>query len=46
MHNAVVDALKNVVARLSLLRDGFSIKILYNSSVLDNISNLHIFNDD
>jgi len=46
IHNVSVDALANVVARLSSLRDGFSIEILYKSFIPDNITNLRIFNDD
>lgn len=46
MHNALADALANVAARLSPLKDDFSIEILYKPSVPDNITNLCIFNDD
>lgn len=46
MHNAATDALANATVRISPLRDRFSIKILYKPSILDNITNLHIFDDD
>ena len=34
------------VARLSTLREGFSVEILYKPSIPDNITNLHVFDDD
>lgn len=46
MCNKVVDALENVVARLSLLRDGFCVEIIYKPPVHDHIINLPILNDD
>ena len=46
MHNAAADALGNAAARFTPLRDGFSIEIVYKPSVPDNITNLHIFDDD
>lgn len=46
MCNATSDALENVVDRLSPLRDVFSIEIIYKPSILDNITNSHIFYDD
>jgi len=45
IHNVVVDKLENVIARLSLLRDGFSIEIIYSPFVSDNIINFQVFND-
>jgi len=41
-----VDAFKNVAARLSPLREGFSIEIFYKPSIPENITNLCDFNDD
>ena len=46
MSNTTVDELANVATRLSLLRDNFSIEIIYKPSVPNNITNLYIFNDD
>jgi len=46
IHNAVVDALENNFARMSPLRDEFSIEILYKPSILDNITKLCIFYDN
>jgi len=46
MCNAVGDALANVVARLSPLRDNFSIGIVYKPYILKKITNLHVFYDD
>jgi len=46
MRNTIADALANYAARFSPLRDDFSIEILYKPSILDNITNLHTFNDD
>lgn len=46
MRNATKAALKNVVARFSLLRDDFSVEIIYKLSIPNNITNLLIFNDD
>lgn len=45
MHNVATDALANVAARLSPLRDNF-FEILYKPSIPYNITNLRIFNDD
>lgn len=44
--NETVDALENATARMTLLRDKFSIEILYNPSIPDNIINLRVFDDD
>lgn len=44
MRNA--DALANTASRMSLLRDRFTVEILYKPSVPVNISNLHIFDDE
>lgn len=46
MRNVVEDALANAVARMPPLWDNFSIEILYNPSVLNNVTKLHIFYDD
>lgn len=46
MRNAATDALANADARLSPLRDGFSVEIIYNPSISDNITNLRGFDDD
>lgn len=43
MHNATTDALENVATKMTPLRDKFSVEILYKPSILDKISNLHIF---
>ena len=43
MYNIFADALKNEDAKMLSLRDGFTIEILYKPSILDNITNLHIF---
>ena len=41
-----MDALANIIARMSPLRDDFSIEIIYNPFILDNITNLRVFYDD
>lgn len=46
MRNAFADALENASTRLSPVRDSFFVDILYKPSILDNITNLSIFNDD
>lgn len=46
MCNTIVDALENVVDRLSPLRNNFSIEIIYKPSIPDNITNLCVFNDE
>lgn len=46
MCNAIADALANAAPTMSPLRDIFSIEILYKPYVLDNITNLYIFDDD
>lgn len=46
MRNATANVLANVAARMSLLRDDFSIEILYKLPVPDNITNLRAFDDD
>ena len=46
MCNAVVNALPNAAARMSSLRDRFTIKILYKPSIPDNITILRVFDDD
>ena len=51
IHNVVVDTLANVVAntlenvstRLSPLRDGFLVEIIYKASIPDNMTNFHVF---
>eukprot|EP00253_Pinus_taeda_P034817 PITA_34817 len=40
------NALANAASRVSLIRDIFTIEILYKQSILDNITNLCVFNDD
>ena len=44
--NATTNPLEMVASRMSLIKDRFTIEILYKPSILDNITNLHIFNDD
>jgi len=44
--NIAANALKNVASRMSLIRDRFTIEILYKPSIPDNITNLRMFNDD
>jgi len=46
MCNVAVDALENIAARMTPLRDRFSIEILYKPSIPDNITNLRVFHDD
>lgn len=46
MRNAAANALENAASRMSLVRDIFTIEILYKPSILDNINNLCVFNDD
>lgn len=43
MRDTAADALENAVARMTPLRDGFIIEILYKPSITDNITNLHVF---
>lgn len=45
-NNVVGDTLANVAATFTPLRDGFSIEIMYKPAMPDNVTNLHIFNDD
>lgn len=45
-NNVDVDTLANAAARFTPLRDRFSIEIMYRPATLDNITNLHVFNDD
>jgi len=44
--NAAANALANAASRMSLIRDRFTIEILYKPSILGNITNLRMFNDD
>lgn len=46
MHNAAADALTNVTARMSPLKDRFTIEIFHKPSIHDNLTNLHVFDDD
>lgn len=45
-NNVAANTLANAAARFTPLGDGFSIEIVYKPAVLDNITNLRIFNDD
>ena len=45
-HNAATNALANIASRMSPLRDIFTVEILYRSFILDNITNLRVFDDD
>jgi len=44
--NATSNCLANETSRISLIRDRFIIEIWYRPSILDNITNLYMFNDD
>lgn len=46
MCNIATTSLENATARFSLLRDDFSIEIIYKPSVPNDTTNLHIFYDD
>lgn len=46
MRNETVDALGNIAARMSSLRDRFTVEILCKPSIPDNINNLRVFYDD
>lgn len=46
IHNVASNDLKNAASRMSPIRDRFTIQFLYKPSILDNINNLHVFNDD
>lgn len=46
MCSAAIDALENETASMTLLRDRFYVEILYKPSILDNITNLHVFYND
>jgi len=45
-NNATAIALENVASRMSPIRDRFTIEILYKPYILNNITNLRMFNDD
>lgn len=45
MCNATANALEKTPSRMSLIRDRFTVEILYKPSILDNITNLSVFND-
>lgn len=44
--NATTNALENTTSQMSMIRDIFTIEIFYKPSILYNITNLHVFNDD
>lgn len=46
MRNVATNAFANTTSRISPLRDRFTIEILYRPSISNNITNLHIFDDD
>lgn len=46
MCNATANSMGNVASRMSPIRDKFTIEIFYTPSILDNITNLSVFNDD
>ena len=45
MRNAAANAFENVASIMSLIRDRFTIEILYKASIPDNITKLRVFND-
>lgn len=45
-NNVVVDTLANAIAKFTPPRDGFSNEIVYKLVLLDNVTNLCIFNDE
>jgi hypothetical protein len=49
-HNQEVDLLANVASHLipaeGFQRDSFTIELIFRPSILDNITNWHVFNDD
>lgn len=46
MRNETTYSLENTATRMLLLRDWFTIEILYKPSIPDNINNLYFFYDD
>lgn len=44
--NVVTDALENSTTRMSPLRNGFSIEIIYKPFVPNNVTKFCVFNDD
>ena len=46
MRNETVDALTNAAARITPLRDRFTVEILYKTSIPKSITNLFVFDDD
>jgi len=46
MCNVTAHVFANAAARMTTLRDIFTIEILYKPSVPNNITNLHAFDDD
>lgn len=46
VRNVAIDALENATARMSQLKDGFSMEIIYKPFVQENVTKLHIFNED
>lgn len=46
VRNSIADALANATTRMSSLKIGFSVEIIYKPSVPNNVPNLCIFNDD
>lgn len=46
IRNVAAYALANAAIRMSPLKNGFSINIIYKPYVLDNVSNFFVFNDD
>lgn len=46
LRNATSNALENEISRMSPLKNGFSIEIVYKPFVLENVTNLCVFNHD
>lgn len=45
-NSVFIETLANVVARFTPLRFGYYVEIIYKPVVPDNVTNLHVFNDD
>jgi len=44
--NDVVNTLANVASILIPLNNGFTVEIIFSPSILDNVTNWRVFNDD
>lgn len=45
-NRVIKNTLENETIGITLIRDIFSIEMIYNPSILDNVTNFHVFNDD